>query len=159
MTIYNGSSLTESALFESADDVDDDENDSILPLNAAQASDMGDEAEPAVDNINRTSTDLLCAWGTERLVGGSAEISYAIRTESDDLICVITVSRITAEAGDVLQLWLSFQQCTQGCHCVRASLMQREIRSSDGALLKVFRSMASKFIHFSSIVGAGARVR
>jgi hypothetical protein len=78
-----------------------------------------------------------CAWGDEPLLYGSPEISYGIRTEHDDLICAITVSRTCVQAGDVLRLWLSFDQSTQGSHCVRATLLQRETRRSDNAILKV----------------------
>ena len=128
LTIYAGSSLTEATVFESADDVDDcDDN---IP---------GWEAIPA-DN---EASIAKCAWGTEPLFYGSPEISFGIRTDSDELICIITVSRIYAHAGDDLQVWLSFDQSTQGSHCVRATLLQREIRSSDGALLKVLRPLGN----------------
>lgn len=144
MTIYAGSSLTEATLFESADDVDDDGDVCIPPMPSRESIAVGSQGCAAVSGDNELAklTDneadvVKCAWGNEPLFYGSSQISYGIRTDSDELICIITVSRIYAHAGDDLQLWLSFDQSTQGTQCVRATLLQREIRTTDGTLLKV----------------------
>ena len=152
MTIFAASSLNEATLFESADDLEEEHID-ILPSElpnptstsnidtglASQNSTDTNGIPPVTAHVSERNLPIVqkCAWGDEPLLYGSPEISYGIRTEVGDLICVISVSRICVEAGDVLQLWLSFDQSTQGSHCVRATLRQIETRSSDMAILKV----------------------
>ena len=151
ITSYAASCLNEATLFEATDDLEEERIDILPPaiINPeTEGKDTNGEesgSTPSARSIGVSEMDkdapadqlCCCAWGKEPLKYGAPEILYGIKTENDDLICVISVSRICIIAGDVIQLWLSFDQTTQRSHSVTATLLQREVRSSDGAILKV----------------------
>jgi hypothetical protein len=144
--ISDANKINEVTLLSYAAEGDEENDEDFLMNNSAIAlketnSESKTAAETKIESVSNIASHweegIMCAWGSNIPLSGSDDVSFGIRTESGSLICVVAAPRTCIYAGDMIRIWLIFENVTQPCYEVVAKLIQQEHRLYDGAIMKV----------------------